>query len=30
MSRSEEYISIEIICTAHNLDKVFYEVIINI
>lgn len=30
MSRSEEYISIERTCTAHNLDKVFYEVIINI
>lgn len=30
MSHSEEYISIERTCTAHNLDKVFYEVIINI
>lgn len=30
MSRSEEYISIGETCTAHNLDKVFYEVIINI
>lgn len=30
MSCLEEYIFIERICIAYNLDKVFYEVIINI